>query len=57
MTIYVATISTDYEIMAVANTAKEAKRLAAELALNYLNGGGPRHRATPEMTTDERVME
>ena len=57
MTIYVATISTDYEVMAVANTAKEATHLAAELALKYINDGGPRHRAPPEMTTVEQVMD
>lgn len=39
MKLFVATIETRYEVMAVAETADEAERLASEKAFDFLQGG------------------
>jgi hypothetical protein len=53
MRVYVATIDTRYEVMAVATTAKEARQLVAKQALEYLRQGGH----TPEHNSIKAVLD
>lgn len=54
MKVFVATIPTYYETMAVATTEREARRLACEMAYEFLKGADA---IRPDTSSPEKVGE